>query len=262
MMAMHVRHMFIMEALGSQAKNPVTQEKFISCNAPTSEQRAAEIEAIKRAAKAIEKAKDDGVSVIPDGQEEGDEISEFALTVFPRDKHGMPIIWAYQLRGFFKEAAGALKRTKDPQFLSSGVPSHKKTVDNGIFVGPNEITLHLPGDPKEYKPEICRRTLRAGGKTGERITIIESETVPAGTWFEYDVVTMANENIDIVREWLKYGLGKGLLQWRNSGRGTFHTAVSEAVKCDDWNQVMYVLYGLAEPPEFMRQLVLPPKLSP
>ena len=56
---------------------------------------------------------------------------------------------------------------------------------------------------------------------GERVALANSETVPAGTWFECDVLAFDDSLWDAIEEWLNYGKFNGLGQWRSSGKGTF-----------------------------------------
>ena len=48
-----------------------------------------------------------------------------------------------------------------------------------------------------------------------------SETVPAGTTLDFEVLVMNPKDAETVREWLDYGQLRGLFQWRNSGKGRF-----------------------------------------
>ena len=56
---------------------------------------------------------------------------------------------------------------------------------------------------------------------GERVALAHSETVPAGTRMEFEVLYMDIEALDGIIEWLDYGVEHGLGQWRNSGHGRF-----------------------------------------
>lgn len=77
--------------------------------------------------------------------------------------------------------------------------------------------------PVHFKGEIgtCQRPLRAATAQGERVTLAESESIPAGATLRFDVITFNDEQADLVREWLNYGVFNGLGQWRNSGKGAF-----------------------------------------
>ena len=77
--------------------------------------------------------------------------------------------------------------------------------------------------PIEFYGEIgkCERPLRAMTMQGERVALANSDTVPAGTSFECDIMLLDDKQWDMVEEWLNYGQFNGLGQWRNSGKGAF-----------------------------------------
>ena len=153
-----------------------------------------------------------------------DEVAEKGMTVFARNGEGKPILWDYQLKGFFKDACSMLSRVggkgedgkKKKVNESSKLTAYKKVIDGLIFVEPRQI-------PIEFEGEIgcCQRPLRAQTLQGERVTLAMSEEIPAGAKIEFDVICLADENIAVVKEWLDYGILRGLGQWRNSGKGRF-----------------------------------------
>lgn len=158
------------------------------------------------------------------------ELLDKGTTVFARssDGSGRPVLWDYQIRGFFKEAINALrdipdsfvhrecKKEKGDKRLSKW--SHKRTVDNLIFATPREILLHLPpGSAIEH----CTRSMRVITMQGERVCLATSEQVPAGTWFTCEITVLDARLDDLIPECLNYGAFKGLGQWRNSGKGRF-----------------------------------------
>jgi hypothetical protein len=141
-------------------------------------------------------------------------------TVFPRE-NGKVFIWDYQIRGFFKEAFGAiidseeftqeqLKMVQLTKYL------HKRTVDNQIFVNPRKIFAEFTGETT-----WCERPLRCMTMQGERISVARSEELPAGTKFHCEIIIRKDSLADYITEALDYGQFKGLGQWRNSGRGRF-----------------------------------------
>lgn len=67
----------------------------------------------------------------------------------------------------------------------------------------------------------CQRPLRAQTMQGERVTLANSETIPAGSTLEFTVVCFDDKDMKLVCEWLDYGVWRGLGQWRNSGKGKF-----------------------------------------
>ena len=53
------------------------------------------------------------------------------------------------------------------------------------------------------------------------MSIANSETIPAGAFVEFTVLMLTDTHEKAVREWLNYGMLRGLGQWRNSGKGRF-----------------------------------------
>ena len=153
-----------------------------------------------------------------------DAVAEKGTTVFPKNEEGRPILWAYQVKGFFKDACGMLSRIggKDEHGKKRAVnesgklTAFKKTIDGLIFVEPNMIVLDYPGEIG-----ICQRPLRAQTMQGERVALACSEELPAGTTAEFTINCLNDEHEKAVREWLNYGHLRGIGQWRNSGKGRF-----------------------------------------
>src|SRR5881396_2384784 len=132
--------------------------------------------------------------------------------------NGSAVLFDYHLRGFFKEAAGALIRSKDSELLSSKLKAHKKTIDGLVFVKPRVIPLILP--PGGACDEL-ERPLRAQTVQGERIALARSERLPAGTSCEFVIHVLGEISEAHLREWLDYGAWRGLGQWRNGSYGRF-----------------------------------------
>lgn len=191
-----VRLDFTDDLLGTASANPDIHAEFIASKAPDPDTIEDEVAAIG-VEKAVEKSK----------------------TIFPRTEKGEPFIYDYQIRGYFKEACGFLKKV--PKTISSGIKAHKKMVDGLIFVKEREIPLHLP---EGTDLSDCQRPLRASTPQGERVSLANSEVAPAGTWIEFTVQCMVEDDLKAVKEWLDYGKHKGLGQWRNSGKGRFEVS--------------------------------------
>lgn len=186
------------EMLGSLPANTEVYSDFIASNAPDAPTRQEEIEAS---------------SV--------QEIDEKGMTVFLKDEGGHPYIWNYQVKGFFKEAFRMLRNVKDS--APSKVTNYLKKIDGLVFVFGRKIPLMNPDGTQVEKSQmgVCQRPLRGQTAQGERIALASSETVPAGTWFVC-VIRLLDDSLEKgIREALDYGEMKGLLQWRNSGKGTF-----------------------------------------
>ena len=144
---------------------------------------------------------------------DAEEMFEKSMTVFPRvDDH--PIIWDYQIKGFFKDTAGALR--KIPGSESSKIKAYKKEIDGLIFIKERAIPINFDGEMT-----ICERPLRAQTAQGERVALASSEEIPAGATIEFTVLYQIPQHEKAIREWLDYGVFRGLGQWRNSGKGRF-----------------------------------------
>ena len=144
------------------------------------------------------------------------------MTVFPKLEDGTPFLWDYQIKGFFKDAMQALQRAGKAGYKGgkacAAVKAYKKYIDGTLFVFPRQIPIKLP---EGGEMGWCSRSLRASTAQGERIGLAKSETVPAGSELEFEVVLLGDTLEKPVRECLNYGELRGLGQWRNSGKGVF-----------------------------------------
>lgn len=186
-----VKLTFLEEVLGTASADKEIHDKFIAANAPDAPSRKEEIEAL-------------GV----------EEVIEKSMTVFPRNAEGKPIFWDYQIKGFFKDACGMLRKV--PNSASSKIKAYKKEIDGLIFVKEREIPIIFDGEIGS-----CQRPLRAQTAQGERVALANSETVPAGSTIEFTIQLMCDTHEKAVREWLDYGVYRGIGQWRNSGKGKY-----------------------------------------
>ena len=143
-----------------------------------------------------------------------DSVAEKAATVFPRTEDGRPFLYDYQIKGFFKDTCGGLRKVKGT--VSSGIKAYKKEIDKLIFPEPRII-------PFENVKEVrwCQRPLRAQTLQGERVALAMSEEIPAGASITFDIVCLSAAHEKAVLEWLDYGKYSGIGQWRNSGKGRF-----------------------------------------
>lgn len=192
-----VKITLIEDMLGTASANPQIHEEFIASKAPNAMSTEEEVAAL-------------GVQ----------EVIEKGMTVFPRDEKGNPIIWDYQVKGFFKDACSMMKKVDGSE--SSKCKAFKKEIDGLIFVSPRKIPINLSGPIGN-----CQRPLRAQTMQGERVTLANSETVPAGSTIEFTVLCLVDKDIEMVKEWFDYGILRGLGQWRNSGAGRFTYEVLE-----------------------------------
>lgn len=143
-----------------------------------------------------------------------DEVAEKSMTVFPRTADGVPFLYDYQIKGFFKDTCGGLKKVSGTE--SSKIKAYKKEIDKLIFPEPREIAFENYGTITE-----CQRPLRAQTAQGERVSLAMSEEIPAGASIVFNVVCLSDSHENAVREWLDYGRFSGIGQWRNSGKGRF-----------------------------------------
>lgn len=143
-----------------------------------------------------------------------DAVAEKGMTVFPRTEDGKPFLYDYQIKGFFKDTCGGLKRVKGN--ASSGIKAYKKEIDKLIFPQPRQIPIEFEGEIGQ-----CQRPLRAQTMQGERVSLANSEQIPAGASVVFDIVLLSDDHEKAVREWLDYGKLSGIGQWRNSGKGRF-----------------------------------------
>lgn len=143
-----------------------------------------------------------------------DAVAEKNMTVFPRTEDGKPFLYDYQIKGFFKDTCGGLRRVKGTK--SEKIKAYKKEIDKLVFVSPRCIPLVFSGEIGE-----CQRPLRAQTAQGERVSLAISEEIPAGATCEFTVTCLCDDHEAAVREWLDYGVYSGIGQWRNSGKGRF-----------------------------------------
>ena len=167
----------------------------------------------------IDKAKAKGAEITMDTENAEvaalplDEQIEKGMTVFPRTEDGKPFLYDYQVKGFFKDTCGMLKRV--PGTESSKVKAYKKEIDGLIFVSPRQIVF----DNAEM--DICQRPLRAQTMQGERVALAMSEEIKAGATIVVTFSYYLDSQEKLIREWLDYGQLRGIGQWRNSGKGRF-----------------------------------------
>jgi hypothetical protein len=197
---MNVRLTFTDEILGTMSNNEDIYVEHIIGNA---------LEEAKKTGKEIPMSNFDEeiASVVNTEVEKG-------TTVFGRTDDGKPFLYDYQIRGFFKEACGFLRKAEGTK--SSKVKAYKKLVDGEIFVKDRRNLFEVNGEIT-----YCVRPLRASTMQGERVALSRSESIPAGSTITFTVTTLNKGNLDLVREWLDYGIVHGTGQWRNSGKGRF-----------------------------------------
>lgn len=161
-----------------------------------------------------ENAKEDVENVIDENEK---------VTGFYRDvETGNVIIKGYQIKGFMKEAAKALKD-------QLGLASCVSKIDNFVFIAEDNIPVMRGGEWIKQPDNFLERPLRGETPQGPRVSLAKSEQI-CGDWY-IDITVKVLENkktaksialdMGVVEELLSYGQFKGLLQWRNAGYGSF-----------------------------------------
>ena len=191
MKELKVKLTFTEPILGTSPANPEIYREFIGSKSPDAATVEEEVSALG-----------------------ADAVAEKAMTVFPRMEDGTPFLYDYQIKGFFKDTCGGLRKVKGT--ASEKIKAYKKEIDKLIFPEPRVIPLEFDGPVGE-----CQRPLRAQTAQGERISLAMSEEIPAGATCEFRVVCLCDDHEKAVREWLDYGRFSGIGQWRNSGKGRF-----------------------------------------
>lgn len=194
MKTLKVRLTFTEEVLGTKPANPDTFADFIASKHP------------------------DGTPA-KDELETAEHREESGTTVFHRDEQDRPMLWDYQIKGFFKDACGALRRATGTK--SADLKAYKSVIDGTVFIEQRKIPMLIPTGGGVG---VCERPLRAETAQGPRVSLCRSETVPAGTTIEFTINMLQDSLVPVVREWLQYGTLRGIGQWRNSGKGRFACA--------------------------------------
>lgn len=208
MTTIKVKITFIEPILGSLPNDPDLMRRFIEAKNPDPTRIQEEIDSV----------------CSPDGVEE--EL-ERKTTVFAGSMEGKPYFVDYQVKGFLKEACKQVKR--DTSKLSAKVKNYKQVIDGNVFVYASGIRPSAKGKGEWKKLYISdphpiltfERPLRASTAQGERISLARSEMIEAGKTITLDIVTLVDDIEPMIREWLDYGVYKGIGQFRNAGYGRF-----------------------------------------
>lgn len=159
------------------------------------------------------------------------ETEERGWTGFHCDENGNPFLMNYMIKGFFKDSCSMLSRIsgkkekgKDrvPKNHSSKITAFKKVIDGLVFISPRQIPISVKGEIG-----ILERPLRAPTPQGERVCLVRSDKVPAGSKITFTVKVLGEVTKETLVEWLDYGALRGLAQWRNGGYGTFEYQLTE-----------------------------------
>ena len=188
---MKVKVTFTEDVLGMMPNNEAIYDEYIASKAPTKELVDEEIE---------------------DYEAVGDV--ENQTTVFPRTEDGKPYFYDYQIKGFFKDSCGMLRRYSGS--ASAKIKAFKKIIDGNIFIEERKIVVNTD------KPiTLKQRPLRASTPKGDRVALASSEVIAAGATMEFTILLLDKELKEVVKEWLNYGKWHGMGQWRNASWGRF-----------------------------------------
>lgn len=150
-----------------------------------------------------------------------DENLEKGTTVFYRNNGGL-ILKGYQVKGFLKSAAKALKDQLN-------LKSYLSKVDTYVFVMEKDIPIMRDGEQITEPDGFLERPQRCETAQGPRIFLAKSEEVQAPWYIDVTIRVVENTktaksaaiDMDMIKDFLDYGALSGLLQWRNAGHGTF-----------------------------------------
>ena len=141
MKKLKVRLTFFEPVLGTSPANDEIYREFIGSKAPDAASVEEEVDALG-----------------------ADAVVEKGMTVFPRMEDGRPFLYDYQIKGFFKDSCGGLRKVKSTE--SSKIKAYKKEIDKLIFPEPRQIPINFEGEITE-----CQRPLRAQTAQGERVSL-------------------------------------------------------------------------------------------
>lgn len=143
----------------------------------------------------------------------------------------IPVLSSHMIGGLYSHVAETLKESMLKAIGCGQVKQLKNKVKRYLFV--EERFLVLPKPPKgadwdgsnghplliphESGP-VCERPLRAQTPQGERVTVVRSDVVLAGSEIEFTLKLLKGSGIPakLLQYMLSYGLLQGLGQWRTS----------------------------------------------
>jgi hypothetical protein len=194
----------IEEMLGTANADISVHEEYIASLAPDAPSREEEVAAL-------------GV----------EEVVNKSMTVFPRLPTGQPCMFDYQIKGFLKNAARVAARINGS--VTKKTKAYIKILTDCVFVyamdGGRKIPLCYEG-AEEGKVGNLQRSLRAQTMQGDRNALANSETVPAGATFEFEIHLLEPSHKELVLELLQYSKYQGFLQWRGAGFGRANIEVA------------------------------------
>jgi hypothetical protein len=251
-----VRLTFTEPLLGTASGNPEIHRDFIASkifdekkgnHQLTSEEKRElvdeEIKAIPGRNYGEQKTEDDPDDKSADGP---DDKFEKLVTVFPRADRdaNQPILWDYQLRGFFKEALRTLSDLGELDQKHAAHSAIAGAVDRRLFIHQRQTAIFT-----DQPITIFQRSLRTkSGPKGPRVCFASSERIASGATLDFDVELyesfsekVLSERVlkknpqrapkkrdgnaaftsDDIKAALDWGQRVGIGQWRSGGFGRF-----------------------------------------
>ena len=144
---------------------------------------------------------------------------ERGWTTFHKGEDGTLFLYDYQVRGFVKEAADALR-------VSGGheVKGVRSKIDRFLFVKPRRVAiLQADGTPYTKGDGVLERPLRAETRMGPRVCLARSDFVKAGAKIEFDLVSTHDAlfHEELLRQLMDRGELVGMGQFRTGSYGRF-----------------------------------------
>jgi CRISPR/Cas system CMR subunit Cmr6 (Cas7 group RAMP superfamily) len=162
-----------------------------------------------------------------------DEQELRGVTVFFRDKAGMPCIGDHMIKGFLKAAAEAVARTlpkKNGTILNSAsytesIINQHVTIEQQFISFDKDVMKSADGSIK-----YCERSLRAMTAQGPRVSVAKSECIESGAALKFTLLVLENSPLteEALKKLFSYGRVSGLGQWRNAGYGQFKCTIESA----------------------------------
>ena len=157
------------------------------------------------------------------------------VTVFQRTDEGILAVNDYQLKGFFKAAADAIRAGELDTEPGTAKKHQKKwgagrgKVDKYLHITPRTVLLFSEtGKPITVPAGRRQRPLRAETPTGQRVMLASSEFVDEGTKAVFTVETLGKlVTLEMLQTMLDFGRFNGMGQWRNAGYGQFTYTIEE-----------------------------------
>ena len=223
MKTVKVRITFTRECYGINPNNPAIRTEF-------------EAQRAKKYSTSAKKQKEMLEEVLPKIPEEqemfnleeniSDQIDK-GTTVFARTKDGLPAMFDYQWKGFFKEKTKALRGLEDS--VASTAANWTAGVEQYVWIGERIQAIHLPLDEngEQMTTWINERPIRIDDKGQVRTALASSEVVPEGSWLDLTIKCIKPGWMAIVKECLDYGEIFGTGSRRSDGFGTFTYEILE-----------------------------------